>query len=258
MELYSEAVNYLQEYGVEVAKKEQEDLEEVFDVDDEFIPSSSSPRSLLRSDSIELLEVPGNYDSESMLRKRMVVLKSILDSEQLYLYELETLMMPIKALKATACTSQPVLTEQQIQTVFFQVPELLDLHRAFYESLKERVELGESSDSVGELFQKMVSQLCTYRGFIDNYENAVQTVHKCMQTDERFKTLAEDMSCKQTKAKYTIEALLYKPLDRVTKTTLVLHVSMQPVWMHVMSSSPYILAALVWFKIWRQVHLLPD
>uniref|UniRef100_A0A8C4RR04 Active breakpoint cluster region-related protein-like n=1 Tax=Erpetoichthys calabaricus TaxID=27687 RepID=A0A8C4RR04_ERPCA len=37
------------------------------------------------------------------------------------------------------------------------------------------------------------------------------------------KTLAENMSCKQTKAKYTIEALLYKPLDRVTKTTLVLH-----------------------------------
>ena len=46
----------------------------------------------------------------------------------------------MKALKATAGTSQPVLSCQDIQTVFFQVPELLALHRDFYQSLKARLE----------------------------------------------------------------------------------------------------------------------
>ncbi|KAJ8008322.1 hypothetical protein DPEC_G00103630 [Dallia pectoralis] len=50
----------------------------------------------------------------------------------------------------------------------------------------------------------------------------------CTQNDLRFRTLAESMmSCNgsdnTSKTKYTFEALLYKPLDRVTKTTLVLH-----------------------------------
>ncbi len=36
-----------------------------------------------------------------------------------------------------------------------------------------------------------VNQLGVYRGFIDNYENAVEIVQKCMQSDQRFRTLAE-------------------------------------------------------------------
>jgi len=36
-----------------------------------------------------------------------------------------------------------------------------------------------------------VNQLGVYRGFIDNYENAVEIVLKCMQSDQRFRTLAE-------------------------------------------------------------------
>ncbi|MGH0162958.1 UNVERIFIED_CONTAM: hypothetical protein FKN15_044178 [Acipenser sinensis] len=133
----------------------------------------------------------------------------------------------MKALKATACTSQPVLTNQQIRTVFFQAPELLALHREFHEGLRERLQQGDPNQGVGDLFQKVVNQLGVYRGFIDNYESAIATVRKCTQTDDRFKTLAENMMSSKDgsncRTKYTLEALLYKPLDRVTKTTLVLH-----------------------------------
>uniref|UniRef100_A0A3Q2Q6R6 DH domain-containing protein n=1 Tax=Fundulus heteroclitus TaxID=8078 RepID=A0A3Q2Q6R6_FUNHE len=52
-----------------------------------------------------------------------------------------------------------------------------------------------------------VNHLGLYGGFIENYEKAVEVVRKCTQSNSCFRTLAE---------------LLYKPLDRVTKTTLVL------------------------------------
>uniref|UniRef100_A0A3B3RXX5 Si:dkey-33c9.6 n=1 Tax=Paramormyrops kingsleyae TaxID=1676925 RepID=A0A3B3RXX5_9TELE len=145
-----------------------------------------------------------DWAPDILLEKRLVVLRSILKSEQQYLSELETLLTPMKALKASAGTSQPVLNPQQVETVFFQVPELREMHRNFYQ----------------------VSQLGVYRGFIDNYESAVEIVRTCTQADQRFRTLAESMMSNKgpdnCRTKYTLE-LLYKPLDRVTKTTLVLH-----------------------------------
>lgn len=81
----------------------------------------------------------------------------------------------MKALRASAGTSQPVLSSQQVQTVFYQVPELRDVHQTFYSGLKARLsaydqtEISPGNETemrcrgfelvVGDLFQKMVSFL---------------------------------------------------------------------------------------------------
>ncbi|XP_006627634.2 active breakpoint cluster region-related protein [Lepisosteus oculatus] len=229
MDVYKEAADYLNAYGIEVQELEPDTLEDVFAMDSEegFLPVDTSPFSPQRSDSVDFPDTPTDWDPDRMLEMRLLVLRNILASEEQYLSELEALLMPMKALKATAFTSQPVLSNQQIQTVFYQVPELRNLHRDFYDSLKNRLELGDPQASVGDLFQKMVSQLGVYCGFIDNYESALEVVRKCAQADERFRTLAENMMSSKgsdnSRANHTFEALLYKPLDRVTKTTLVLH-----------------------------------
>uniref|UniRef100_A0A8C2ARB5 BCR activator of RhoGEF and GTPase n=1 Tax=Cyprinus carpio TaxID=7962 RepID=A0A8C2ARB5_CYPCA len=106
------------------------------------------------------------------MRKR--VLSGILASEETYLSHLEALLLPMKPLKAAATTSQPVLTVQQIETIFFKVPELYEIHKEFYDSLLPRVQQWSHHQRVGDLFQKQVT-------------------------------------------------LLYKPVDRVTRSTLVLH-----------------------------------
>uniref|UniRef100_A0A3B4FI65 Si:dkey-33c9.6 n=1 Tax=Pundamilia nyererei TaxID=303518 RepID=A0A3B4FI65_9CICH len=150
---------------------------------------------------------------EEMLERRLTVLKGILESEEVYLRELDTLLMPMKALRASAGTSQPVLSSQQVQTVFYQVPELRDVHQTFYSGLKARLSAYD------------VSQIGLYGGFIENYVKAVEVVRKCTHSDPRFRTLAESMMSNngtdKARTTYTFE-LLYKPLDRVTKTTLVL------------------------------------
>lgn len=79
----------------------------------------------------------------------------------------------MKALWASAGTSQPVLSTQEVQTVFYQVPEIRDVHRSFSSGLKARLsglsraasgseEEKEKNPSgfdltVGDLFLKMVS-----------------------------------------------------------------------------------------------------
>lgn len=90
----------------------------------------------------------------------------------LFIYHL-FFLQPMKALRASAGTSQPVLSSQQVQTVFYQVPEIRDIHQSFSSGLKARLSahcLTESCPGgkeevkhsgfklmVGDLFLKMVS-----------------------------------------------------------------------------------------------------
>lgn len=55
-------------------------------------------------------------------------------------------LQPMKALKAAAGTSQPVLSTEQVQTVFYQIPELRDLHKDFYTSLRAKLQPDEVMD----------------------------------------------------------------------------------------------------------------
>uniref|UniRef100_A0A673ZUW9 BCR activator of RhoGEF and GTPase n=1 Tax=Salmo trutta TaxID=8032 RepID=A0A673ZUW9_SALTR len=105
---------------------------------------------------------------------RKWVLSGILASEETYLSHLGAILLPMKPLRAAATTSQPMLTIQQIETIFFKVTELHEIHKDFYNALLPRVQEWCHNQCVGDLFQKLVT-------------------------------------------------LLYKPVDRVTRSTLVLH-----------------------------------
>uniref|UniRef100_A0A3Q3A1N2 BCR activator of RhoGEF and GTPase n=1 Tax=Kryptolebias marmoratus TaxID=37003 RepID=A0A3Q3A1N2_KRYMA len=169
---------------------------------------TQSSGSLESTQSVEL-------DQEKGLEMRKWVLSGILASEETYLSQLEALLIPMKPLKAAATTSQPMLTIQQIETIFFKVPELHEIHKDFYDALLPRIQDWSHQQCVGDLFQKLASQLGVYRAFVDNYKVAVETADKCCQANAHFHIDQSDSS--------SSTALLYKPVDRVTRSTLVLH-----------------------------------
>lgn len=68
----------------------------------------------------------------------------------------------MKPLRAAATTSQPVLSLQQIETIFFKVPELHQIHKDFYDRLLPRVQAWSQQQSVGDLFQKLVGHMTRF------------------------------------------------------------------------------------------------
>uniref|UniRef100_A0A665X6L2 BCR activator of RhoGEF and GTPase n=1 Tax=Echeneis naucrates TaxID=173247 RepID=A0A665X6L2_ECHNA len=125
------------------------------------------------------------------MEMRKWVLSGILATEETYLSHLEALLLPMKPLKAAATTSQPVLTVSQIETIFFKVPELYEIHKEFYDGLLPRVQQWSHHQRVGDLFQKLASQLGVYRAFVDNYELAVETAEKCCLANTQFAEISE-------------------------------------------------------------------
>lgn len=90
------------------------------------------------------------------------------------------LNQPMKPLRAAATTSQPMLTIQQIETIFFKVPELHEIHKDFYDALLPRVQDWGHQQCVGDLFQKLVPCLkylfCSFSGFFRNIKYILCTL----------------------------------------------------------------------------------
>ncbi|XP_077456802.1 breakpoint cluster region protein isoform X1 [Stigmatopora argus] len=199
----------------------------------------SSPKLQSKSRGSRDMHLSGSLESalpffveleqEKGVAMRKWVLSGILASEETYLNHLEALLIPMKPLRAAATTSQPMLSIQQIETIFFKVPELHEIHKDFYYALLPRVHDWSIQQCVGDLFQKLASQLGVYRAFVDNYTVAVETADKCCQANTQFAQISENLKVKSTKdskdqsTKKSLETLLYKPVDRVTRSTLVLH-----------------------------------
>ncbi|XP_059829736.1 active breakpoint cluster region-related protein isoform X1 [Hypanus sabinus] len=166
---------------------------------------------------------------EKRLEMRSLVLSGVLTSEELYLNQLEALLLPLKPLKAAATTSQPVLTHQQIDTIFYRVTEIHQVHQQFTDGLRAHIQHWDAHPTVGQLFHTLAESLGVYKEFVDNYKLAIEMVEHCSSANNNFRKISEDIkvkSCKdpkETSTSVTLEALLYKPIDRVTRSTLVLH-----------------------------------
>ncbi|KAK2911609.1 hypothetical protein Q8A67_003742 [Cirrhinus molitorella] len=172
--------------------------------------------------------LPGG-DIEKGLEMKKLVLSGFLASEEIYINQLEALLLPMRPLKATATTSKPVLTMEQIDTIFFMIQDIFEIHKEFYDALSPNIQQWDEKVTVGHLFQKLASKLGVYKAFVDNYKVAVETAEKCSQANSQFQKISENLKVKGPKESKdctttaTMEALLYKPIDRVTRSTLVLH-----------------------------------
>ncbi|XP_031713117.1 active breakpoint cluster region-related protein isoform X1 [Anarrhichthys ocellatus] len=168
-------------------------------------------------------------DIEKGLEMKKLVLSGFLASEEIYINQLEALLLPMRPLKATATSSQPVLTIQQVETIFYKIQDIFEIHKEFYDALLPNIQQWDEKVTVGHLFQKLASQLGVYKAFVDNYKVALETAEKCSQANGQFQKISENLKVKGPKdskdctTSVTMEALLYKPIDRVTRSTLVLH-----------------------------------
>ncbi|MGH0175766.1 UNVERIFIED_CONTAM: hypothetical protein FKN15_071349 [Acipenser sinensis] len=159
----------------------------------------------------DILVPGGDTYAEKGLEMRKLVLSGFLASEEIYINQLEALLLPMRPLKATATTSQPVLTIQQIETIFYKIQDIFEIHKEFYDNLYPNIQQWDNNLTVGHLFQKLVSFP----------SNVLYYTIKLLGAFASLITITYGISY-QT-GLYAVSSLLYKPIDRVTRSTLVLH-----------------------------------
>jgi hypothetical protein len=152
------------------------------------------------------------------------IISSIITSETLYVECLNKMTQYMKAIRATLTTSQPVISDDDFQTVFFKIEELNNVHAKFLSELKEKQRNNPDSDiQVGELFKSLADNIQVYGAFLHNYGRAIDTVKKCGLSNPQFKEIVSNIILNSANEQsLTLEDLLHKPVARVQKNALVL------------------------------------
>ncbi|XP_076330673.1 active breakpoint cluster region-related protein-like [Tachypleus tridentatus] len=208
--------------------------DDVFELDSGVYSSSVESASFLQSS-----EASGNQsfkktqDNEysnlvkaetERLTMQKCIISNTLESESTYVDCLTTLLQYMKALKSNITTSQPLLSSEDIDIIFYKIADLHVIHSKFLESLMSCINNSDSETSVCESFKSLASKLDVYAAYLQNYSKAVETVRKCSLENLKFSELTRTIKLRSLKGQtVTLEDLLHKPVARVQKNALVLH-----------------------------------
>ncbi|XP_066997910.2 active breakpoint cluster region-related protein [Anabrus simplex] len=189
-----------------------------------YASSSSLESATLGSGRRSGLSQDGNKAEAERITMYRCIIASIIESETIYLECLNVMIQYMKAIKATLTSSQPVITQEEFDTIFYKVPDLHDLHSRFLEGLKKRTHNWDGRLTIGDHFRIMASNINIYGAFLHNYVRATETVRKCSSNNQQFGEITRDIRLKSLAGQsLSLEDLLHKPVARVQKNALVLH-----------------------------------
>ena len=63
----------------------------------------------------------------------------------------------MRGFQGAAKTSQPVLTEEEIEVIFQNIPQLYDIHSRFIKALEPKLKNWNGDQAIGECFKMLVS-----------------------------------------------------------------------------------------------------
>ncbi|KAM9466722.1 rho guanine nucleotide exchange factor TIAM2 isoform 2-T4 [Clarias gariepinus] len=177
-------------------------------------------------DSALLRPCPRHMSVSERLRK---VVQELVDTEKSYVKDLSCLFeIYLKPLQ-----NETFLTQDEMESLFGSLPEMLDFQKVFLQTLEERIastpdfstletplQFKKLLFSLGGSFLYYADHFKLYSGFCANHIK-VQKVLERAKTDRAFKEFMEARNPTKQHS-YTLESYLIKPVQRVLKYPLLL------------------------------------
>ncbi|XP_037093395.1 active breakpoint cluster region-related protein-like isoform X3 [Pollicipes pollicipes] len=142
----------------------------------------------------------------------------------MYVECLSVTLQYMKVLKSTIATSQPVISQDDFNSIFFKIPELHSLHAEFLRGLRESTTDWDGYSPIGHRFKFLAENMGVYGAYLQNYRHALETVRRCSASSVQF---AEITRCIKLRSLHgqtlSLEELLHKPVARVQQNAPVLH-----------------------------------
>ncbi|KAK4471558.1 hypothetical protein MN116_004975 [Schistosoma mekongi] len=176
---------------------------------------------LLQSDETKILPSDNSTSLPSdktvlVLSKRRHAVKELIHVEKDYVNALTTLvnvyMIPLKVEK--------ILDDQQVDTIFFKVQELLMYHMSFLNTLQMWELTNTVGDKLLDMFSREAVAMC-YCTFVDNFSNSEKTLETCWNTKSSFQKFCE-MKLRMNRNKLPLKALLVQPVQRIPRYELLI------------------------------------
>eukprot|EP00002_Diphylleia_rotans_P002280 TRINITY_DN1144_c0_g4_i3.p1 TRINITY_DN1144_c0_g4~~TRINITY_DN1144_c0_g4_i3.p1 ORF type:complete len:544 (+),score=111.42 TRINITY_DN1144_c0_g4_i3:60-1691(+) len=180
---------------------------------------SAKPRD--RSSTAIVLDV---IEESKFKSRRDRIALELYKTECTYVASLDTLITCfIKPLRQLASDSkQTDVTTRDIQDIFSNVEAIHQLNESFRDKLHERLVKWSSEAMIGDIFVKMGPYLKIYTQYINNYDNAINTLRRQLDRRDMFFDLVETYQKNPKCCGLNLHSFLIMPVQRIPRYVLLL------------------------------------
>ncbi|XP_029638348.1 uncharacterized protein LOC115213490 isoform X3 [Octopus sinensis] len=160
-------------------------------------------------------EYEESADDANLLKMRERAIRGFLAQEETFIKYLEHLEKLMDMFSASVNSKDSILTQQDIASIFSNVPKILNVHRECVLQLTPKVQNWSHSETVGPTLKELLVHFPDFEEYSKNYPNACDTVLRCAQTNNYFKKVAEDAFTVPDKESINLITLLQKPIGQL-------------------------------------------
>ncbi|XP_038072295.1 ras-specific guanine nucleotide-releasing factor 2-like [Patiria miniata] len=160
--------------------------------------------------------------AESM-RKRNSIVFGMVECEREYVEQLSTLVSCfLRPLKMAASSKKPLISHEDVNSVFLNSETVFFLHQIFYKGLSARMEHWPKL-VLGDLFDMLLPMLCIYNEYVRNHHYSLQVLAECKQKSPMFNQLLKCYESKPICEGRSLETFLTYPMHQVPRYIITLH-----------------------------------
>ncbi|XP_075453909.1 epithelial cell-transforming sequence 2 oncogene-like isoform X1 [Ascaphus truei] len=147
--------------------------------------------------------------------KRTRFAREILRSVRQYVQILEALReVYVIPLKAALSSNRAILSIANVQIIFSDILDILQINKQLLGELTERLQEWEPAQCLGDIFVKFGSRLKTYTNFFNNYTMILKTIDKCRETMPTFRAFLKRHDKTVLTKMMSLQELLLLPSTR--------------------------------------------
>ena len=109
-----------------------------------------------------------------------------------------------------------IITQQQFDTLFFHVPEILAFNKGLEEKIRASVEKWYHERLLGKIFVDASGPLEVYTFFVNNYNKALAVFHE-LRNNSAFKAYTVELKAQQGRRALELNDLLIMPVQRTPR-----------------------------------------
>ncbi|RDD38231.1 Active breakpoint cluster region-related protein [Trichoplax sp. H2] len=172
-------------------------------------------------------ETPTTDQSIDMLALRKLSLSKLVDSERLYLDNLEIMTEYMQFMMVGSRGDYPIINIEEIHMIFYKVEELQVAHKKFYKQLEPRLTQWSKNQIIGDLFEDLMKHLYIYNNYISNYPKALEKIEKYSQEILFFEQLVKKVNREHFRQHYRLQESIQKPIERVAGYFIIVNEMMK-------------------------------
>jgi len=118
--------------------------------------------------------------------------------------------------------NKPIISEKLIKQMFPEVQSIYGINSELLSHLEERFQNWSQTQTIGDVFLKLVEYLRIYVGLVNNYNSVVETITKCCDDYPAFKVFLEECQQKPECRMIGLAEHLLTPIQRIPRYVLLL------------------------------------